>query len=229
MPNTRIKATLVGGLLLFGIGPGMQAHELLDGADARTLAMACTGCHGPEGASTGPAVPSIGGMDQSYFIEVMEGFRSGAVYGTIMGRIAKGYSEPEIERMADYFHDLPFVPANQTFDPARAAAGRELHATYCERCHDDGGIVLETGPYYVLAGQWTPYLRDTLEDFRDGRRLLDKRMERKLDRLLEREGAAGLEALLAFYASQQQRPVDGGGDRPSRQDPSSDSRSAPGG
>ncbi|MBK1701234.1 c-type cytochrome [Thiococcus pfennigii] len=203
MANARIGAALLGGLALLGIGPGTPAEELLDGADARTLAATCTGCHGSDGASAGPAVPSIGGMDPPYFIDVMEGFRSGAVYGTIMGRIAKGYSDVEIERMAGYFHDLPFVPAAQGFDPALAKTGQQLHANYCERCHNEGGTALEIGPYYILAGQWATYLRDTLEDFRDGRRLLDKKMERKLDRLLEREGEAGLEALLAYYASQQ--------------------------
>ncbi|AGA90982.1 cytochrome c553 [Thioflavicoccus mobilis 8321] len=203
MPYDRIKPALLCGLVALGSVAAIHSDELLDGVDARTLAMTCTSCHGSDGLSAGPAVPSIGGMNPGYFVKIMEGFRSGEIYSVTMGRIAKGYSDAEIERLADYFHDRPFVPAKQDFDPELAAQGRELHDHYCERCHSEGGIALEGEEYHILAGQWVTYLRNAMEDFRTGRRPLDKKMKRKLDRLLEREGETSLDALLAFYASQQ--------------------------
>ena len=60
------------------------------------LANNCQGCHGTDGASVGPASPTIAGLSKDYFVEVMEGFASGDVKATIMDRIAKGYNKKEI-------------------------------------------------------------------------------------------------------------------------------------
>jgi len=176
--------------------------ELISGASASMLAENCAGCHGTDGASVGPASPTIGGMDTEYFVEVMKGFRDDSVYSTVMGRIAKGYSDEEIAATADFFAGKPYVPANQEFDAKLVDKGAKLHDKYCEKCHSEGGKVLEDEEYYILAGQWTPYLENTMSDFREDRREMPKKMRSKLDNLLKREQEAGLAALLAFYASE---------------------------
>lgn len=203
MKKKRLGPALLGGLVLMGVTAASQADDLVSGADGRTLAATCAGCHGTSGASVGPSIPSIGGMDDEYFVEIMQGFRDGEVYSTIMGRIAKGFTDEELERMAAYFHDKPFVPAKQSFDAELVDKGRRLQDKYCEKCHAEGGIVLEDEEYYILAGQWTGYLRYAMEDFREDRRPMEKKMRSKLEQMLEREGDAGLEALFAFFASQQ--------------------------
>ncbi|MBK1733042.1 c-type cytochrome [Thiococcus pfennigii] len=204
MLQTRRVAQLLTGLLSLAVGGLAQADDgLVSGADGRTLAQTCAGCHGTNGASVGPAMPSIGGMDSGYFVEVMQGFRDGEIYSTVMGRIAKGYSDEELEQMADYLHDKPFVPARQAFDAELVDEGRRLQKKYCEKCHADGGVVLEDEEYYILAGQWTPYLRNAMEDFREGRRPIERKMKTQLERMLKREGEESLEALYAFFASQQ--------------------------
>ena len=62
------------------------------------LADTCAGCHGTDGASAGPASPIIAGMNAECFVDMMEGFRDDSIYSTIMGRIAKGYTDDEIEK-----------------------------------------------------------------------------------------------------------------------------------
>ncbi len=203
MKKTTIKPALLGALVILGAIPTSQASDLLEGAKARTLAMTCAGCHGAYGASVGPAAPSIGGMHPDYFIEVMEGFSSDEIYSTVMGRIARGYTQDEIELMAGYFHELPFIPAEQELNAELVDTGQRLHDTYCEKCHGEGGKPLIDEEYYITAGQWIPYLRNTMQDFREERRPIERRMQKKLDRMLEREGESSLEALFAFYASQQ--------------------------
>ncbi len=171
---------------------------------AEMLANHCAGCHGTHGNSLGPATPSIAAMDNEVFVEVMEGFKSGEIASTIMGRIAKGYTKEDFEKMAGYFKQQTYQPAKQDFDQALAKKGAKLHEKYCEKCHVEGGKPLaEEEEYHILAGQWTPYLRYALADFRAERRPIEKKMKAKLEELLKAEGEKGFDALFAFYASQQ--------------------------
>jgi sulfide dehydrogenase cytochrome subunit len=78
----------------------------------------CAGCHGTNGNSVGPASPSIAAMDPLVFVDTMIAFQEGDTYSTIMGRIAKGYSEEEFEEMGEYLNEQAFVPAKQEFDQA---------------------------------------------------------------------------------------------------------------
>ncbi|TVT58631.1 MAG: cytochrome c4 [Sedimenticola thiotaurini] len=172
------------------------------GADASMLANTCAGCHGTGGNSMGPAAPSIAGLSPTYFNETMAGFASGEIPSTIMGRIAKGYTEDEIKAISNFYSGKKFMKAKQDFDPALADKGAKLHDKYCEKCHADGGQSAEDDAG-VLAGQWTPYVNWTLADYKAGDREATKKMKKKLEQMLEKEGSAGVSALLNFYASQQ--------------------------
>ena len=91
-------AVLVAGL---AVGAAFSASAAdkpkgMMGASASMLANTCAGCHGTGGNSQGPSAPTIAGISGAYFVEVMQGFASGEVPSTIMGRIAKGYTEDEI-------------------------------------------------------------------------------------------------------------------------------------
>jgi len=209
MAKQAINLALATGVLALGISVAVSAETSRGGPDIGTanasmLADTCNACHGKDGISTGPASPSIAQMEKTAFIEAMQAFRSGETYGTIMGRIAKGYTDEEIERMASHFATRKFVPAQQKFDPAMAKKGAKLHDKYCGSCHEEGGKPLTDGDaYYLLAGQWAPYLENTLTDFREDRRKMPKMMKNKLKKLIAKEGEKGLAAIIAFYASQQ--------------------------
>jgi len=69
---------------------------------AGNLAANCTGCHGPNGNSAG-AIPSIAGLERAYFVGAMQGFKTGSRQATVMHQHAKGYTDQEIEVLADYF------------------------------------------------------------------------------------------------------------------------------
>jgi len=176
-----------------------------DTASANMLSNTCNGCHGMNGNSVGPASPSIARMEKRAFVKAMQAFQSGNTYGTIMGRIAKGYTKEEITLMAEHFAVRKFVPAKQEFDAVAAEKGAKLHDKYCENCHEDGGkpVAGEGAYYYLLAGQWVPYLANTITDFREGRREIPQGMKIKLDKLIKKEGEKGLAVINAFYASQQ--------------------------
>lgn len=206
MANTpRNLARLVGAIALGAAFIASAADEgpaLESGASGQMLADTCAGCHGTDGLSSGPASPTIAGMDDEYFVELMQGFRDDSIYSTIMGRIARGYSDEEIEAMGEFFEEQSFQAADQEFDTALVDKGAKLHDKFCEKCHSEGGKILEDEEYYILAGQWTPYLHNAINDFVEKRREMPKKMKSKLNDLLAKEGDDGVKALFAFYASE---------------------------
>lgn len=209
MANKKMNLAAIAGAVALCVSSAVPAAdappppELISGASARMLAETCAGCHGTDGQSVGPASPTIAGMNAEYFVEIMQGFRSGEIYSTIMGRLAKGYSDEEIALMAGFFAGKTFHPAKQEFDSGLAATGAKLHEKYCDKCHAEGGKVLEGEEYYILAGQWTPYLENAIEDFKGERRPMPKKMATEFKKLMGKEADEGLKALLQYYASQQ--------------------------
>lgn len=168
---------------------------------ASMLANACAACHGLNGSSQGPATPSIAGISTAYFIDSMIAFQEGERPATVMDRIAKGYSEEQIELMAEFFAQQPMVRTSQSYDPALANKGDALHQTHCEKCHENGGRASDDDAG-ILAGQKIPYLRYTLDDILNGKREVSVKMANKLKTIHKSMGQDGIEQLLNFYASQ---------------------------
>ena len=74
-------------------------------ADGDSLAVACMSCHGVGGISSG-SIPSLAGRDSGEMVRQMHDFASGARPGTVMNRVAKGYSDEQIVALAQYFNHL---------------------------------------------------------------------------------------------------------------------------
>ena len=185
------------------------------------LVNTCIACHGAQGISNGPAIPSLAGLTRNYLIGAMLAYKfhndTAALektiegggeayedivafprYSTIMGRIAAGYTVAEIEVMADYFAQQQPRAARQKADSSMADTGKKLHKAKCEKCHEDGGHspIDDVG---ILAGQWMPYLRYTLQDYQDGKREMPKKMKTKMKELHKEHGAEGIEQLIQYY------------------------------
>lgn len=190
-----LSAVLIASGFAFG-SPVMAATP-----SATMLAYTCVGCHGNNGNSLGPATPSIAGVSTDYFIEIMGYYATGERASTIMGRIAKGYTPEETELMAGFFAKQTFIPATgQKSDPKLAKKGAKLHDKYCEKCHAEGGTSSEDDAG-ILAGQWVPYLKFTMADMKAGKSHMPKKMKKKMKKMHEKAGDAGMEKLLNFYAS----------------------------
>nr|VFK25260.1 MAG: sulfide dehydrogenase (flavocytochrome c), cytochrome c subunit [Candidatus Kentron sp. MB]VFK31507.1 MAG: sulfide dehydrogenase (flavocytochrome c), cytochrome c subunit [Candidatus Kentron sp. MB]VFK75542.1 MAG: sulfide dehydrogenase (flavocytochrome c), cytochrome c subunit [Candidatus Kentron sp. MB] len=199
MKQKTIRNLLLVGSLAGSLACGASAFA--GGPSPDMLSQPCAGCHGTNGVSMGPAMPTIAGLSEDYFQESMEEFKNGERASTIMGRVAKGYSEEEIEAMAAWFAEKPFVRAAQKSDAEKAAKGEKLHRKYCEKCHEEGGALDdETG---ILAGQWMPYLRYSLHDYLTGTSEAPKKMKKRLDALEKKHGKDGIEAIVQYYGSQQ--------------------------
>ncbi len=71
------------------------------------MAATCAGCHGTEGRIHNAAFMPLAGMPVDQFVRAMRDFRSGARPSTLMGHVAQGFSDEEIDAMARYFAAIP--------------------------------------------------------------------------------------------------------------------------
>jgi cytochrome subunit of sulfide dehydrogenase len=96
-----MKKTLAFTLLLAGVLGAVASAQAVD-TRARFMAANCAYCHGPDGKSRG-AIPSLAGLEKSYFVEQMKAFRDGSRPSTVMSKHAMGYTDAEYEALGAWF------------------------------------------------------------------------------------------------------------------------------
>lgn len=87
------------------LAAGLTALVLLSPAaqaQAPLAAEGCYGCHGPGGMGAG-AIPAIAGRDAAELRALMADFRANERPASIMGRVARGYTDAEIAAIAEHF------------------------------------------------------------------------------------------------------------------------------
>ena len=67
------------------------------------LAATCANCHGTAGRSVTKEVIPLAGLPKEFIVSQMKAFKEGTRPATIMHQLAKGYSDQQIEVIADYF------------------------------------------------------------------------------------------------------------------------------
>jgi sulfide dehydrogenase cytochrome subunit len=160
------------------------------------ISYACAGCHGTNGGSAGLTMPSLAAQSKTAIVDAMKKFKSGERPSTVMGRLAKGYSDADFDAMAGFFSKQKVHFTSQTVDKAKAARGAELQENSCSRCHlEDGKEGKDDTP--VMASQWLSYLQMQMALYESGARKMPEQMAEKVKPLSK----ADLEALLHFYAS----------------------------
>ncbi|MBM3572902.1 MAG: hypothetical protein FJX52_11195 [Alphaproteobacteria bacterium] len=96
------KIFVVASLLSLATSPAWSQSAAPSGA---MLGAACVLCHGPDSAGAG-GVAAIKGHNKDYIADMMKKFKSGERPSTVMGRLAKGFSDAEIEAVSAYFAGL---------------------------------------------------------------------------------------------------------------------------
>lgn len=76
-----------------------------DALQVRGMAASCTSCHGTHGIAQ-PGMESLAGKPREELVQKMLDFKSGKKPATLMHQLSKGYSDKQIEQMADYFAAL---------------------------------------------------------------------------------------------------------------------------
>jgi cytochrome c553 len=95
-----VSATAVAAVL-WGVATLAGAQDAAT-LRARSLVATCAACHGTDGrAVPTAAIPGLTGMPAAYLVEQMKAFKSGARAGSVMPQLAKGYSDAQIEQLAE--------------------------------------------------------------------------------------------------------------------------------
>ena len=170
------------------------------------IASQCNECHGEEGHSETPDIPSIGGFSSFAIVDLLDTYRMGLRTPrtvdltdgteTDMKQVVDALSEDDQWAVADYYAMQPWRPHEQTFDADLAARGAGIHDEKCDKCHHDGGRDPEFD-LPITSGQWREYLAAEFENFDSGRRALSKKMKEKYDTL----SAADKQAIIELFVS----------------------------
>lgn len=100
----QIKPLLAAALAASVIGLGISGAAKAE-SDVSVLAGTCFNCHGTEGRSPG-AIPTIAGQPYAVLLAQLQAFKAGEAPGaTVMTRLARGYSDEQIEALARYFSE----------------------------------------------------------------------------------------------------------------------------
>ena len=91
--------------LAAAIGIVAIAAATVASAEPPAGAAACTGCHPSSSRVTSP-VPRLAGLDRAAIVRAIQDFRSGTRAATVMDRIAKGFTDEEIQAIAAWYAAL---------------------------------------------------------------------------------------------------------------------------
>jgi cytochrome c553 len=130
----------------------------------------CAACHGENGNSTNPEIPSIAGQPKLFLENQLILFREELRRSDQMLPVVRGLKDPEIVKLAEHFSKLPAKgmeggPA----DPKLTKLGVErAKALRCGVCHLSDFSGQNQIPR--LAGQREAYLEAEMRAYRDGKR-----------------------------------------------------------
>jgi cytochrome subunit of sulfide dehydrogenase len=93
-------------LLLSALASILMLTGAAGAADAPAGASACTGCHAVH-AIPDSVIPRIAGRPAVDIVGFMRSYRSGATPSSVMGRIAKGFDDAQIDAIAAWFAAQP--------------------------------------------------------------------------------------------------------------------------
>jgi cytochrome c553 len=182
-------------ICLVGARPG----HAVDMEALEKKAALCVACHGAQGNSTNPAVPSLAGQPKQFITTQLVMFREGNRKDPLMSPIAAGLANADINEFGTYFTaQTPIPPAASDMDPAKVAASQRLAEQYhCVSCH---GASLK-GQQHIprLAGQQSAYVAAQLRGFKAGTRFdMDGNMTSAAQPLTENDIALLAEYLAAL-------------------------------
>jgi cytochrome subunit of sulfide dehydrogenase len=84
------------------IGVASIVAAVAASAEPPAGAVSCSGCHPASTRVTSP-VPRLIGLDQAAIVRAVQEFRSGQRAGTVMDRIAKGFTDEEVQAIAAWY------------------------------------------------------------------------------------------------------------------------------
>ena len=173
-----------------------EATTLADIEAGRQKAQVCVACHGPEGNSANPVMPSLAGQPAQFISTELFQFREGNRKDPQMTPVAASLTNADMNDLAAYFSAQKPRPPSHKTDPANAATAPKLAQQFnCVQCH--GKELLGQQHIPRLAGQQFEYLKMQLRGFKAQTRAdLDGNMTSAAQALSEND----IDALVDYMA-----------------------------
>ena len=147
----------------------LTSHAQAGLEEGRVKAQSCIACHGADGNSVIPTIPSIAGQPRQFIVTALYMFREGRRKNDAMAPFAAKLSNADLNDLAAYFNAQKMAPPTGQASEETVAKGRAVTAANnCVACH----TAALTGQQQIprLAGQHKPYLLEQLKAFKAGTR-----------------------------------------------------------
>jgi cytochrome c553 len=129
----------------------------------------CGTCHGEDGNSQMPNIPSLAGQPEFFIINQLFLMREGVRKVEAMAALVKDLKDDDLQGLAKHYAAQPAKGSGEAIDQALVQRGGELAATRrCVSCHQPSFAGADQIPR--IAKQRVDYLIPALKEFRDGRR-----------------------------------------------------------
>jgi cytochrome c553 len=130
----------------------------------------CLACHGAQGQSEQPEVPSLWAQPAFYVMVQLYMFRERLRVVEVMNATTQGLTDDDLRSMAEVIATLPPPrPAEDPGDPARLERARALIQQHrCNFCHNPDFSGAQQVPR--LAGQREDYLVKALREYKNNTR-----------------------------------------------------------
>ena len=179
------------------VSESAQQASLLE--KGKALAAACVKCHGEEGNSQTPGIPSLAGQQPHYLITAVQEYHRGERRTAAMEKILRDVSRRDLESLALYFASR--MPAQRPAPPRGDPKAGEPQTAMCGGCHGPNGVSRDAATP-SLAAQDPQYLVKSIRAYRTSRRHWG--MQRFVAGLTDND----IENISAFYSVQQSQPAD---------------------
>jgi cytochrome c553 len=161
------------------------------------LAKACATCHGEDGNSRLPNVPSLAGQPEFFVLNQLVLMREGVRRIDAMTALVKPLTDDDIQTLARHFASLEPKASGEAIDPSLSARGAGLaERLRCASCHRADFAGREQMPR--LARQRVDYLIYSMKALRDDQR---SGADTVMTAAVVGVSNADLEALAHFVAS----------------------------
>jgi cytochrome c553 len=197
--NTRNVAAYYASLPAVAAGREVSVFSPYEAG--RALATACATCHGEDGNSKTPGVPSLAGQQPGYFVLALNEYLTGVRQPPPMHALVRGFNKLEMESLALYFASQ--IPAQRSAAGFGDAGRGEPLTAACGGCHGARGVSNDAATPSV-AGQDPEYLVAATKAY--GKTRKHVAMQRAVAGL----GDKDVEDITAFYVVQRSKPAESG-------------------
>jgi len=155
---------LVAMALFLCAAPALAAETIAE------RAAPCLACHGENGQSENPEIPSLGGQTAPYALIQLYLFREKQRVVEVMNEMTKAFTDDDLRAFSDLIAKLPPPkPPADAGDAARLASGRALITqNRCNSCHNLDLSGRESIPR--IADQREDYLLKALREYKNNTR-----------------------------------------------------------